>query len=419
MKPRGMAALTAALLAIALVAAGCGGGGFSGGEEDAGDDSSPKTVRAGALLTLTGALADVGAQMKKTIDYATDEINRAGGIRSLDGAKLEFTFGDSQTDPNAGVAETTRMIDKGVAAVIDQYPSAITIAASTVAERARTPYIASISYADAVTSRGYRYVFQQQVKARGIAEEKVAFLDHLNEVAGGRFKRIAVVYENTDYGTSIAQNVTSQLKRGGYSVAANVAYPATSPSFDGQAAKVRSARPDAVLLVPYLNDQILWFRTAKRFGLHDRPWIGNSLKLEGDFAKAVHGVPEGDLDRNIWSADLSDEAADLGRRFKEATGFELSGNYALMYQAVHTLRAALEKAGSAKRAKLRDALAGLRLTPGEDMIMPWDAIDFDDSGLNASGHGIVSQFIDGEWRTVWPDEYASTKLRVPAAWTSG
>lgn len=418
MKPRGTAALLAALLAIAV--AGCGGG-FSSGEEDASDDGgSPKTVRAGALLTLTGALSDVGAQMKKTIDYATEEINRAGGIRSLDGARLEFTYGDSQTDPNAGVAETQRMIDGGVAAVIDQYPSAITIAASTVAERARTPYIASISYADAVTSRGYRYVFQQQVKARGIAEEKVAFLDHLNEVAGGRFKRIAVVYENTDYGTSIADNVTSQLKASGrYSVAAKVAYPATSPSFDGQAAKVRSARPDAVLLVPYLNDQILWFRTAKRFGLHDRPWIGNSLKLEGDFAKAVHGVPEGDLDRNIWSADLSDEAADLGRRFKEATGFELSGNYALMYQAVHTLKAALEKAGSAKRAKLRDALAGLRLSPGEDMIMPWKAIDFDDSGLNASGHGIVSQLVDGEWRTVWPDEYASTKLRVPAAWTGG
>lgn len=407
------------VLAVALATAvsGCGGGGgFSDDQGQGNERAAEEPIRFGALLTLTGSLSAVGNKLKSTVEFAVDEINQDGGVRALDGAELEPVFGDSQTDPNEGVSETQRLIDEGVVAVIDQYPSSISIAASTVAERMKTPYIAAISYADDLSNRGYSYLFQQQVPAAGIAQEKVDFLDYLNEKADEAFERVAVVYENTDYGTSIGENTIALLDERDYELVADISYPATSSSYDTQMSQLEAADPDVVLLVPYLNDQILWARTAELFDMDDIPWVGNSLKLEPDFEDAVGEIPEYELDRNIWSADLSAESAELAQRFKEATDFDLSGNYALMYQAVYTLRAAIEEAGSSDRDAIRDALAGLKLEPGPDLFMPWDGVEFNDAGVNELGHGIVSQYLDGEWTTVWPPERASTEPRLDPRW---
>jgi branched-chain amino acid transport system substrate-binding protein len=121
--------------------------------------AQPKTVKIGALLTLTGPFAKAGEEIKLGVEMALEDVNKAGGIKALGGAKIEAVYGDSQARPDIGTSETERLIDREkVIAMIDMFPSVVTLAASAVAERLKTPYLASISYADKLTERGFKYL---------------------------------------------------------------------------------------------------------------------------------------------------------------------------------------------------------------------------------------------------------------------
>ena len=56
-----------------------------------------RTVKIGLVHPVSGALAYSGGQSRMGAQLAIDEINAAGGIRSMGGAKLEALLGDSQS----------------------------------------------------------------------------------------------------------------------------------------------------------------------------------------------------------------------------------------------------------------------------------------------------------------------------------
>lgn len=66
-------------------------------------------VKIGNVEPLSGPSASVGQQGKNAREMAVEEINAAGGIKSLGGAKLELIYADSKSDPNVGVTETERL----------------------------------------------------------------------------------------------------------------------------------------------------------------------------------------------------------------------------------------------------------------------------------------------------------------------
>ena len=65
-----------------------------------------KTVKVGVLHPVTGALAYSGQQCRLGAMMAIEDINKAGGIKSLGGAKLEALLGDAQSNPQAGTARS-------------------------------------------------------------------------------------------------------------------------------------------------------------------------------------------------------------------------------------------------------------------------------------------------------------------------
>ena len=90
-----------------------------------------------ALHPVTGALAYSGQQCREGALMAIDDINRAGGIKSLGGAKIEPLLGDAQSTPAAGTAEIEKMNEAGVCSVVGAYASAICLARSTARSTGR------------------------------------------------------------------------------------------------------------------------------------------------------------------------------------------------------------------------------------------------------------------------------------------
>ncbi|MGD8846608.1 MAG: ABC transporter substrate-binding protein, partial [Desulfobacteraceae bacterium] len=73
--------------------------------------AADKVVKIGNIIPLSGPSATVGQQGKQAREMAVEEINAAGGIKSLGGAKLELIFADSESKPEKGVSEAERLIN--------------------------------------------------------------------------------------------------------------------------------------------------------------------------------------------------------------------------------------------------------------------------------------------------------------------
>ena len=105
----GLAALLAAALAVATAAGA--------------------QVRIGVGAPITGGSAAFGAQIKKGIEQAVEDINAAGGIL---GQKIVLYVGDDRADPKEGVSVANKFAADGVKFVIGHFNSGVTIPASEV-----------------------------------------------------------------------------------------------------------------------------------------------------------------------------------------------------------------------------------------------------------------------------------------------
>ena len=77
--------------------------------------AQPAPVKVGLIHPLTGFVGFNGSQLRLGSLMAIEDINKAGGIKSMGGAKLDPLLGDSQSKVEVGVAEVEKMNEQGVA----------------------------------------------------------------------------------------------------------------------------------------------------------------------------------------------------------------------------------------------------------------------------------------------------------------
>ena len=106
----------------------------------------------------------------------------------------------------------------------------------------------------------------------------------------------------------------------------------------------------------------------------------------------------------------------------------MNGHSAEAYTAVWTFKTAFEQAGTDEGEVVRDALATIDIQGsfpgGPEIILPYDRIKFENHELNGVMYYnnntyasvAIAQIQDGEYKTVWPLEYANQEIIYPAAY---
>ncbi|MCX5826448.1 MAG: ABC transporter substrate-binding protein [Deltaproteobacteria bacterium] len=370
-------------------------------------------IKIGILFPLSGDLADKGRDSRNAVAMAVDEVNAAGGIASFKGAKLELIVGDTQGNPDVGIRETERLIkEQNVIALIGAYQSSVTKMATQVAERLETPFIVSISIADIITERGFSYTFRIQPKAQFYARDQARFLADLGKQAGYPVKKVALIHENTDFGTATSWAQKKALGDLGLEVVAEVSYKAEGVTdLSREVARIIAAKPDAILEVTYLNDSILIRQALVKAGAKI-PLIdmaGGAVSPE--YIQRLGPLAEGTLTLSEYSKFIPG-GKDLNSRFHQRFGVDVTGDSAHAYQSVWVLKDALERTGSVDKKKLRQALATTDMPRGPNMILPAERLRFDVTGQNEYARLFIVQIQKGELVPVWPFEYATGKLRL-------
>lgn len=383
--------------------------GCSGGE----DPEFPETVRIGVLFPLSGDLHDKGADSAKGVRLAIEEINAQGGIASLDGAKLEAVYADTKGSPDIGVEEAERLIKKeNVVAIIGTYQSSVTKPSTKVAERLETPFVVSISIANIITERGFRYTFRIQPKADFYARDQVRFLSELGKLAGHRVRRVALLHENTDFGTSAAMAQKRELKKRGMEVVADIGYRAEGvTSLENEVSRILGSNPDAILTVTYLMDSILIRRAIVRSGVKLPVLDTAGGTVSPEYIEALGPLAEGTLTVTEYSKYAAGCKA-LNDRFHSRFQVDITGDSAHAYQAVLVIKDALERSGSLDKNSLRDSLSATDIPKGPRLVLPAERLRFDEQGQNQFARLFVAQIKKGEFLPVWPEEYAMTKVEI-------
>ena len=366
-------------------------------------------VRIGNIIPLSGPSAAVGQQGQNAREMAVEEINAAGGIKSLGGAKLEMIYADSESKPEKGVAEAERLINSEKVHILTGcWNSAVTYPTTAVAERYGIPFVVPVSVADKITEQGFKTVFRIAAKDSWWTRDQFAFLKEMQAEFGGDLKRLAFVYENGDWGKGFAEQWKKLAAEGDYEVVLDEPYPSTATDLSPVVQKIRRARPDVLLLVSNAADAILLTNTLAEYRVHPKAIIGSGgghadpsfLEAAGENARYIFDIVE-------WETDVNKPGvAEINAKFKAKYGYNLAGESVDAYVAVYTIADALERAASLDPVKIREALAATKLQTGPAMIVSYDAIEFDETGQNKHAALSVVQINDIgnglERITVWP-----------------
>src|SRR5487761_2354458 len=270
-------------------------------------------VKVGILHPVSGALSYSGQQGRLGAMMAIDEINAAGGIKAMGGAKIDPVLGDAQSTPEGGTAEVEKMNSAGVACIVGGYASNICLATTQAAARYDLPYIVDVGVTDAIVSRGLKNTFRFGPGFGVIARTALANLVAINDKAGKPAKTVMIVHEDSAFGSGLAKLLNTQLPERGFQVLETIPHPTPTRDFNNVVLKIKAQNPDLVIPANYYNEYVLLARTMLQ--QHVKPkgiysvlgGAASSYKFVKEFPDAAKGI----MDCNHWFNPKSAKALEL------------------------------------------------------------------------------------------------------------
>ena len=384
------------------------------------------TVKIGAVYPLSGNAASAGASAKAAIETALEIINEAhpelgdltlakeAGLPNMKGAKVEVVFADNQGTPAAGQNQALRLItEEKVHALVGSYQSGITLTASAVAEKYGIPFLSPESVAANLTERGFKWFFRTTPIASDIAAIYMDFLKEM-KASGKKVDSIAIVNENTEYGTSIAKVIREAAQAANLTVGVEIPYNANTTDVQAQVLQLKDKNPDCVIFVSYTSDAILYVKTMQALGYKPPIVIGdNSGFSDAAFLKNVGSLAQGAINRSAWDIGKPDSVTyKINEMYKKRTGYDLDDTAGRAMQGFFTLIEAINRAGSTDPAKIQAALKATDLKPNQ-LMMGYKGVKFDEKGNNVLASALLIQIQGDKYVAVWPKASATAPLQLP------
>src|ERR1043165_649191 len=383
-------------------------------------------VKVGVLFPLTGNAAAAGQASKAALEVAADIVNNAhpepastplakdAGFPGLGGAKLDLVFIDHQGNPSVAQQQALRLINQEkVHALFGAYQSSCTFTATPFAERFGIPFVVGDSAALNITGRGFKFVFRVTPIATDYASTYMRFIADMTK-AGHKIGSIAIVNENTDYGTSVAEAIKTAAKENKIPVAIRIPYSASTTDVSAQVLQLKEKNPDLVIFISYTADSILYIKTMKNLDYLPPMVLGDDSGFsDPSFVPAIADIGQGLMNRSAWDVGKPGSTTyKINEMYKAKTGRDLDDTSGRNMQGFLALAEAIDRAGSTDPDKIRDALTKTDLKP-DQLMMGYQGIKYDDTGQNILASTYLIQLHGKSYELVWPENAATSQLQWP------
>jgi branched-chain amino acid transport system substrate-binding protein len=380
----------------------------------------------GILYPFSGASAQMGVDGQKAYEAALDIINnkydfdlplaRTEGLPGLGGAKVKLVFADHQGDPQKGRAEAERLITQDkVCALIGTYQSAVAVTVSQTCERYQIPFLSADNSSPSLHTRGLKFFFRAAAHDEMFSKGMFDFFDAMKK-KGTKIETLALLHEDTIFGTDSANAQTKLANQFGYKIVADIKYRANSPSLSAEVQQLKAANADVLMPSSYTTDGILLIKTMSELGYKPNAIVAQAAGFsEKALYDAVGDKVEGVITRGSFSLDLAAKRPMVGKindMFKEKSGKDLNDNTSREFMALVVMADAINRAKSTEGDKIREALVATDI-PGEQTIMPWKRVKFDEMGQNNDADPVLLQYVGGKFVTVFPPQAAVAEAIWP------
>jgi len=382
--------------------------------------AQPKNVKIAVIAPLSGPWARQGTLVKFGAETAVAEINAAGGIKSMGGAKLELVAIDAGDSAEKAKNAAQRLVaqEPEVVGGMGAWLSTFTLAVTEVTERAEIPWL-TLSYADSITDRGFKFVYQSSPTAGWQSVNALPTILELGKAATGKAPTNAgIIGDNTASPMAFLKPMRDGgLTKLGIKTAMDETY--TPPLADATPLiqKVRSTRPEFLIFISTtISDLKLGLEKMNEFRLAKGavPVIANGAHMGAP--EVLKNVPA-DLIEGVffivanWGMKGHETIEEL---YKKQSGEPWITQDGLAgYGHTWILKEALEKAGVADRAKVNAEIKKLELTTGQAANAFPGGVKFDDKGRRVGGPVVIVQWQDGKPLTVYPIDRALAKAKWP------
>jgi branched-chain amino acid transport system substrate-binding protein len=383
-------------------------------------------VAIGLLYPLSGANAQIGVDAQHAYGTAADIINKnydfdlpmakGEGLSGLGGAKIRLVFADHQSDPQKGRAETERLItQEKVSAVIGTYQSAVAVTVSQICERYQIPFISADNSSPSLHRRGLKFYFRAAPHDEMYSAAMFDFFDALKK-KGTRIETLALFHEDTIFGTDSGNAQLKLAGERGYKIVADIKYRSNSPSLSAEVQQLKAANADVLMPSSYTTDGILLVKTMAELGYKPNAIVAQDAGFsEKALYDAVGDKLEGVISRGTFSLDLATKRPMVGKinaMFKEKSGKDFNDLTSRQFMGLIVMADAINRAKSTDGEKIREALAATDIV-GEQTIMPWKRIKFDDTGQNNDADPVLLQYVGGKFVTISPPQAAVAEAVWP------
>jgi len=368
-------------------------------------------IGVGVPLPLTGPKSGFGKMHHQSYLMALEEINNSGGLRrgKHAGYRLEFLFDDTM-----GKAETARKVverlisQKKVPIIMGGYSSAVADAIATVCEKNKIPFLSPSAAADQITQKRRNYTFRINPPASETISGFQAFLSGV--VRPGS---MAILFENTRFGTSTAEAMKRWCGENGVAVVMFEPYEPWAADFKGVLTRVYAFNPDVIFTTARLTDAVLLVQQLAELNIRPRLLAG----VSGTFAMPKFLQSIGPLSENMVSAVLwvphvkYAEAEKFASQYKRKYGIEPDYHGAQGYAAAYVCRDILERS---KSLEARDLVVALKDTDMMTILGPVKFVSYDKYRNQNKLSTLVVQIQDGRPVAIWPPEAATAGFINPA-----
>ena len=380
----------------------------------------PKDIKVAVVVPLSGPWARNGELHVKGAQAAVDDINAAGGIKALGGAKMKLLIVDSGDTVEKARSAAQRLLadEPDLAGATGSFVSSFTLAVTEVTERASLPFL-TLSYADLITNRGFKYVFQTSPTANTQAAQALPILMKLaTNATGKKPQTVGIIADNTASPASFTKFMREAgLEKEGLKLTLDEIY--TPPLSDATSLiqKMRNSRPNfALMLSTNVPDTKLLLEkmSEMQLGKGAIPVVTNGGHM---------GVPEL---LKVMNKDILEGVmvviANWGGKGQEALteSFRKRFNEPWMtqdsistYGDMWIFKDAMEAAKSADRRKVADAIRTMDSTEGAAKFFPGGRLKFNDKGQRIGTETVILQWRDGKPVPVYPADVAVTTAFWP------
>ncbi len=311
-------------------------------------------IKIGFVTELTGPWTFFGSSCVAGLKLAQTEINKAGGALKR---PLEFVIVDNQTNPSQAVAASRNLdVTDKVVGLSGPTSSDTALAMYGYAEQNKLPFLVPVAAFPQLTKPGTRYTFRLEPNAAGWGYAMAKFIEQKKPGA-----KVALMYSDAALMRAITAGFRYQAPRSKLSVVQDIMFPQGSSDATVQAAQVRAANPDFVIVIGAgafdntITNQLLDLGLKSDQLIHP---YGITTQVFNWGPRSVGSYYGTFFDHSLDG--VTSEGRQFIKNFDAANGRPPSYVENFCYTTAYVFKEALQLAGSAEREKLREALSRIK-----------------------------------------------------------